>query len=209
VIALPVRRFKLRHVCQITDAHCGPAVVQMMLSHLGIDVRQEDVAEAAGVTDFIHMHGTRVVELAQAVERLAPSARFYWKDHASLDDIDEVVSGHGYPVGVEWQGVFDDADPEKNDPDYGHYSVVAHVDRAAGRLVIVDPYKDYFERERELPCDLFERRWWDHNEVRDPGTGETRLVRDERLMFVVVPSDNAEVARAVGMRGPDALLESA
>jgi hypothetical protein len=193
------RRFRLRHVQQISDSHCGPAVVQMMLAHLGLTVSQEEVAEAAGVVDFITMHGTRVDQLALAVERLAPDARFYWKDYAELEDIELSVNTHGHPVGVEWQGVFDDDDPEKNDPEYGHYSIVAHVDRVAGRLAIVDPYKDYYEREREFPCDLFRRRWWDHNEVRDPATGDVRLVKDVRLMFVIVPKEEA-FPRAIGMR---------
>jgi hypothetical protein len=197
-MTLEGRRFRLRHVQQISDSHCGPAVVQMMLAHLGITVSQEEVAEAAGVVDFIAMHGTRVDQLALAVAELAPGARFYWKESAELDDIELAVNTHGYPVGVEWQGVFDD-DLEKNDPDYGHYSIVAHIDREAGRLSIVDPYKDYYEREREFPCDLFRRRWWDHNEVRSAATDEVRLVKDDRLMFVIVPAEEA-FPRAIGMR---------
>jgi hypothetical protein len=193
------RRFRLQHVQQISDSHCGPAVVQMMLAHIGLAVSQEAVAEAAGVVDFITMHGTRVDQLARAVEVLAPSARFHWKDHADLDDVETLVNEHGYPVGVEWQGIFDEDDPEKNDPDYGHYSLVAHADRATRLLHIVDPYKEYYERERVFPYDLFLRRWWDHNEVRSPETGEARLVKDVRLMFVIVPEGEVS-PRALGMQ---------
>jgi hypothetical protein len=193
------RRFRLQHVQQITDSHCGPAVVQMMLAHLGLSVSQEQVAAAAEVTDFIAMHGTRVDQLALAAHRLAPGTLFWVKDHAELEDIELAVNEHGHPVGVEWQGVFDDEDPEKNDPDYGHYSIVSHVSQATDTLHIVDPYKDYYEREREFPTAFFRRRWWDHNEVKDPVTGEIRDVIDVRLMFVIVPREE-DFPRAIGMR---------
>lgn len=189
---------------QISESHCGPAVVQMMLANLGIEVTQEDIAEAAGVRDLIEMHGTRVDQLALAVKRLAPPTRFYVKEHATLQDLVTVVHEHGYPAGVEWQGLFE-GDPdteealsanlplapftESDDTDYGHYSLVirAHPERQV--FIIADPYKDYFAQDRIFTFRELNQRWFDYNEITDPKTGKKRLKRDEHLMFVIVMED--------------------
>src|SRR5512133_2564863 len=94
---------------QISESHCGPAVIQMLLSNLGIEVSQEAVAEAGGATELIELNGMRVDQLARAVRVLAPDARFWYKDHSSLDDLIRLVSEYRYPVGVEWQGLFEDS----------------------------------------------------------------------------------------------------
>jgi hypothetical protein len=187
----PKDYFRLRRFSQITDSHCGPAVIQMLLSNLDIDASQDEIARAAGVTDVIEMQGTRVDQLAQAVRTLAPELRFWYKDHATLDDLAALVGEHGYPVGVEWQGVFD---PE---PDYGHYSVVTAIDMEKRLLVMVDPYHDYVLTDRVFALDEFDRRWWDDNSVPDD-TGEEHLVRDDHMLFVVTTS-LAEFPAELGM----------
>lgn len=186
---------------QISESHCGPAVIQMMLSHLNIIVTQNEVAEAGGATDLIELNGMRVDQLAQAVRHLAPLVDFWYKDHSTLDELITLVTKYRYPVGVEWQGLFEDDDededeeadeadegePETGDDDYGHYSIITHVDRRNRQLIIADPYKDYISQARIFSFEEFEDRWWDFNELTDPQTGWTRLVKDYHMMFIITP----------------------
>jgi hypothetical protein len=78
-------------------------------------------------------------------------------------------------------------DQDNDDEDNGHYSIVAHIDKAKDELIIVDPYKDFVDQNRIIKISLFERRWWDYNEVKDLETGEKYSKKDEQLFFVVVP----------------------
>lgn len=187
----PTEYFKMHRISQITDSHCGPAVIQMLLSNLGINVSQGDVAMAGGATDLIELHGMRVDQLAQAVRVLAPEAQFWYKYNATLDDIQALLTEHHYPVGVEWQGLFDDEGNELEDPepDYGHYSVITHLDRERDQLIIVDPYKDYVSRDRIFTLHDFDERWWDFNEVTNSATGKPEWVEDYHMLFIVTPKD--------------------
>src|SRR5690349_3075748 len=129
----PGKFSRLRWIEQITENHCGPAVIQMLLENIGVHVTQEKITDAAGATLTIVTHGTRVDQLSQAVERLAPGARLWFKEKASLDDLEYALTVGRYPVGVEWQGLFDAV--EADDEDYGHYSIVAHIDRVRKELI--------------------------------------------------------------------------
>lgn len=191
---------------QISESHCGPAVTQMLLSNVGIEVSQEAIAEAGGATSLIELQGMRVDQLALAVKRLAPAVMFYYKDHATLAELAHIINEYRYPVGVEWQGVFEDedepetdapaskhesqselpVDSESEDTDYGHYSLVVQAYRRKRQLIIADPYKDYFSQARIFSFAEFDRRWYDFNEVIDPHTGRAELVEDDHMMFVVV-----------------------
>jgi hypothetical protein len=219
----PTFDFHQQRFMQISESHCGPAVIQMLLSNLGIEVTQEEVAEAGGATNLIAMNGMRVDQLAQAVKRLAPEVIFYYKDHTTISELVRVVNDYHYPVGVEWQGVFEDEededegfedsdsdedqddeevlleDGESEDTDYGHYSVVVWADRRRRQLIIADPYKDYFSQARIFSYDAFDRRWYDFNEIPDPVTGQPLLVEDDHLIFVVVRR-NVIFPRLMGMR---------
>jgi hypothetical protein len=180
------RKFsRLRRIEQITEYHCGPAVIQMLLENVGINAAQEEITEAAGATQTIATHGTRVDQLAKAVHQLAPIAKLWFKENASLDDLVYVLDEVKFPVGVEWQGIFEDE--EDDDDDYGHYSIIAHIDKEKDELIIVDPYKDFVEQSRIIRVSVFLTRWWDFNEVKDPDTGKTTFKKDEQLFFVVAP----------------------
>jgi hypothetical protein len=195
--AKPADYFKLRRAGQISESHCGPAVIQMLLSNLGVDVTQELVAEAGGATHLLELHGMRVDQLAKAVCQLVPAAQFWYKHHASLADLIALITEHLYPVGVEWQGFFEDEDEDEDEDDeddededdYGHYSVITHIDQEKQELIIVDPYKTFVERDHILGFDEFVERWWDFNEITSPKTGRTRYVKDTRMMFIVTPKD--------------------
>jgi hypothetical protein len=186
---------------QISESHCGPAVVQMLLQNAGFEATQEQIAEAAGVTNLIEMNGTRVDQLAMAVSTLAPGLAFWYKEHASMQDLITLVEEYDYPAGVEWQGIFEDEDTldEEGDDDYGHYSIISHIDVQNRLLVIVDPYKDYFERDRVLRFKQFLPRWWDYNEVTDPLTGRSKNVQDYHMLFIIAPSE-ADFPPELGLR---------
>jgi ABC-type bacteriocin/lantibiotic exporter with double-glycine peptidase domain len=181
----PKRFNRLRWIEQITENHCGPAVLQMLLENIGVNVTQETITEAADATHTIETHGTRVDQLAKAVHQLAPNAKLWYKERASFDDLEFVLNEKKFPVGVEWQGLFGDED--EDDEDYGHYSVIANIDKAKDELIIVDPYKDFVDQNRIITISLFEKRWWDYNEIKDLETGSKYSKKDERLFFVVVP----------------------
>src|SRR5512142_1212424 len=195
----PKRFDRLRIIQQISENHCGPAVTQMLLENIGVSVTQEQITEAAGATRSIAAHGTRVDQLAKAVQKLAPRARLWYKEHASLRDLKYVLEEAKFPVGVEWQGIFDD-DPEEFDDDYGHYSVVAHIDEERDELIVMDPYKDFVEQNRILKIRVFLKRWWDYNQVKDQQTGKRIYKKDEDLFCVVTPLETS-FPQELGMRG--------
>ena len=181
----PKKFSRLRRIEQITENHCGPAVIQMLLDNIGVTVSQEEVTEAAGATHTIETHGTRVDQLARAVHQLAPIAKLWFKDKATPEDLEYVLNECKFPVGVEWQGLFNDMD--QDDDDYGHYSIIAHIDKAKDELIVVDPYKDFVDQSRIVKMSVFMNRWWDFNEVKDPLTGQKTFKKDEQLFFVITP----------------------
>ena len=187
----PVYNFHLPAFMQISESHCGPAVIQMLLDHLGVKVTQEAVAEAGGATELIELNGMRVDQLALAVYKLAPQVQFWFKEHARLSELVRLVTHYRVPVGVEWQGVFDDDEEEEEtgDDDYGHYSVITYANRREKKFIIADPYKDYYSQDRIFGFEEFERRWFDFNEVTDPETGRTRILKDDHMMFILTPKD--------------------
>src|ERR671918_1890031 len=184
--SLDPKRFSLlRRIQQITENHCGPAVIQMLLENIEVNVTQEEITEAAGATHTIETHGTRVDQLAKAVHQLAPSAKLWYKEKAALEDLEYVLDVCKFPVGVEWQGLFGDEDDD--DEDCGHYSIISHIDKVKDELIVVDPYKDFVDQSRIVRMSVFLNRWWDFNEVKDPQTGEKEFKKDEQLFFVVAP----------------------
>jgi hypothetical protein len=161
----------------------------MLLENIGVNVSQEEITEAAGATYTIENHGTRVDQLAKAVHELAPIAKLWYKEKASVEDLEYVLDEQKFPVGVEWQGLFEDMDDD--DDDYGHYSIIAHIDKVKDEIIVVDPYKDFVDQSRIVKMSLFVNRWWDFNEVKDPETGEKEFKKDEQLFFVVTPLSTA------------------
>lgn len=177
----------IRQITQISESHCGPAVIQMLLDAQGVQITQEDIVRAVGAENTIEEHGTRIDQLALASTKLAPQTQFWYKYHATLDDIRAVLDA-GYAVGVEWQGLFYETEQEEEPGgDYGHYSIVSHIDEDRQAVVIVDPYKDFSNQNRIFSINTFLRRWWDTNEVYDEETQRKRIVEDVRLMFFITP----------------------
>jgi len=160
----------------------------MLLEYIGMEFTQKEITKAAGATRTIATHGTRVDQLAKAVHQLAPGTKLWFKEKASLENLEYGLNEHKFPVGVEWQGLFGDVDDEDDDDDdYGHYSIIAHIDKAKDELIIVDPYKDFVHQNRIVRTSVFLKRWWDYNEVKDPYTRKKVFKKDEQLFFVVAP----------------------
>jgi hypothetical protein len=181
----PKKFSRLRRIQQITENHCGPAVTQILLENIGVNVSQEEITDAAGATHTIETHGTRVDQLAKAVHELAPIAKLWYKEKASVEDLEYVLDECKFPVGVEWQGLFEDMDGDEDD--FGHYSIIAQIDKVKDEMIVVDPYKDFVDQSRIVKMSLFLNRWWDFNEFKDPQTGEKTFKKDEQLFFVIAP----------------------
>jgi hypothetical protein len=185
---------------QIGESHCGPAVIQMLLDNLGIEVTQEAVAEAGEASDLIEEKGMRVDQLNRAVRQIAPQTCFWYKDHSTIEELVQIVTDYDYPVGIEWQGLFEDTlEDETQDGDYGHYSVVTMADLKTQKLVIVDPYKDFRSQDRIFTFEFFISRWWDVNDFPDSQTGKDHLIEDRQMMFIITPEEET-FPESLGMR---------
>lgn len=181
-----------RQVRQMSESHCGPAVLEMLLSHLNIATTQDEITHFARVEHRIEEHGTSVLDLARAVRYGFPQVQFWYKDHARVEDLETLVHDFHYPVGVEWQGLFYDTAEEEEEAvdqgataDFGHYAVVKHIDREQDIILVTDPYHSFANQDRFFDLSWFVERWWDDNEI--SANGYTRFVRDSRMMFIVTP----------------------
>lgn len=176
---------QMRRVKQITSYHCGPAVVKMLLSFQGMTVKQKDIVVAAEIGRHLKVYGMTVADMSQAVSRLFPKLQLWYKDNSSLKELQTLVRDYQIPVGVEWQGVFE----EYEDEDNGHYAVVVHLNMADNVILLADPFKKYAGKDRRFSIIDFEHRWWDTNEIADPRTGKHELVKDYHMMFMILPQE--------------------
>lgn len=184
---------QVRRIQQISEHHCGPAVIQMLLNALGVFSTQEEITRRAGAETTIDELGTRIDQLAQASKVIAPQMQFWYKYHASLDDIRYLLR-RGYAVAVEWQGLFYQSEEEEQEEaeegdDHGHYSIITYIDDENHLLIIVDPYKDFAGQDRIFEISKFLPRWWDINEVIDPYTNKKIIIRDEQALFFITPQN--------------------
>lgn len=194
---------KMARVRQLNNSYCGPAALSILLQHYGIEEDQEKIVTAASTREFVIQHGMSIEKLGLAVRNLYPEKRLWVKRDSSLADVERMVREFNYPVGVNWQGIFETNDyeedpdipsdpPEEDDPnhickgDAGHYSVVVDVDRANDNVRITDPYGNFSGEDRFVGVQDFLNRWWDDRmDVLPDGT--RKYVFENRLMYVVVP----------------------
>ncbi len=196
----PCKPLALPRICQISEYHCGPAVLQILLSQCGVSADQQRLTELADMAATIAAYGARVDQLARAVAWLREGVRLWFKTNATEDDLVAVVCRRGWAAGVEWQGLFEESEEDEDfaEGDYGHYSVVTRIDRARGLITLRDPYPDFCREDRVFPLDWFIGRWWDVNLAPAPGTGRLRPIEDRRMLFVVT-GKRARFPRALGM----------
>lgn len=195
---------------QDNGSYCGPAVIQMLLSHYGIVSSQNGLVQAAGSSvDLVKERGLSADELAMGVKRLVPGMNFWAKRDATISDLIKIVCEYNFPVVVDWQGVFVSDDygnsgdtvtttttttPEVSDDgqtpkgDQGHYSVVVDVNQTAGYVRFADPYGNYAGKDRFIAISEFLPRWWDDRINYFPN-GEKKYDYVNRIMFIVLPSN--------------------
>ena len=97
----------LKRVKQANSFYCGPAVIQMLLSFHDFKISQKRVVIAAAVKRKIKNHGMTLFDLTKATHKLAPQFQFWHKKNATIKNLSLLVNKYKYPVGVEWQGLFD------------------------------------------------------------------------------------------------------
>ncbi len=183
-----------KRVKQETSYNCGPAVLEMLLSHFGIEASQSQIIEAAGIRNEIEKEGMVVAEMARAIKLIAPQMSFWFKTNSKMNEMREIVRNFDYPVGINWQGIFPDEGEVKDyndvgfqDEDEGHFSVVVDVDTRENYIRIADPYGRFAGNDRVFSIVEFEKRWWDEDFEIDPRTKKKRYVYYPRMMFIVVP----------------------
>jgi hypothetical protein len=175
----------MKRVAQKTSSHCGPAVLEMLLSFVGVYADQDEFVNAIGIGPKLKEYGMVVPEMASAVKILAPQLSFWYKTDSTLSDLSNLVNNFNFPTAVEWQGVF----YEDEDDDNGHYSVITHISTANNIVVLSDPYTRFAGTDRRFSIMEFEQRWWDESEIKDNLTGRTQIMRDNHMMFIVTPKD--------------------
>ena len=180
----------LRRQVQLVG-HCGPTCISMLLEHHGVQLSQAAIAAAAGVVPTISLVGSRIDQLAIAVDALAAQFVLLGRYNSGLEHIESILSLRMY-AGVEWQGRF----LFKNSHhqfDVGHYSLVTELNRARGILQIVDPDDKSVYSHGSIAIDEFLARWWEDNEM---VKGSKR--RSFGLVFVVVPRSRASEVESLG-----------
>ena len=177
----------MKRVCQKTNSHCGPAVLEMLFSFVGVYFDQDEFVEIIGKDEEnLKIYGMTVAEMSKAAKILAPEHNFWFKENSSLSDLQQIVKEYGFPVGIEWQGVF----YEDADEDDGHYSVVTYVDTVNNIIMLSDPYKRFAGSDRTFHIMEFDHRWWDENEVVDRELNRKFITREEHMMFLVTPKES-------------------
>jgi len=176
----------MKRVCQKTNSHCGPAVMEMLLSYLGVYFDQDDFVKTTGKDEeTFRVYGMTVKEMGESVKMLVPDYNFWFKENASLTDLQQIVKEYGFPAAIEWQGVF----YEDSDEDDGHYCVVTHIDTVNNIIMLSDPYKRFAGSDRTFHIMEFNHRWWDENEIVDKETGQKYTTREEHMVFIVTPKE--------------------
>jgi hypothetical protein len=175
----------LHRVRQLTDDHCGPAVVEIMASYIGINVDQDAIVLAAGAKQSIKKRVMTMAEIGTGFIKLFPECTFWFKHKATVHDLDKLVNQFHYPIGVEWQGDFG----KYAYKDDGHYCVITAIDITQNIIVLSDPFYYFSGKDRTFQLDNFIGRWWDINDIIDPITLTVTPVKDTRLLFFLTKKE--------------------
>jgi hypothetical protein len=211
----------LKRIKQETGSYCGPAVLQILLSHFGVNIDQEKIVDGANCRDTVMERGMSVDLLASAVKNLVPGMSFWVKRLSTLADLEKIITEYKLPVAVDWQGEFSSNDYSKGDEvagmlekadevvevadtgetpkgDQGHYSVMSDISLVNGYVRVVDPYGHYAGQDRFFASSDFFARWWDDRLDYLPGGGK-KYIFEDKLMFLVLPA-NLRWPEELGMR---------
>jgi hypothetical protein len=198
---------ELKRVKQLTGSYCGPAVFEMLVSGLGVDLNQESMIDSCNVRASVMKVGVPLAVLSHGLKRLYPDLRVWMKNEGTIEDI-SVLLENGYFVAVDWQGVFnaDEYHDDVNESiwekykdklvktpiltgDQGHYCIVLEVNTKKGYLRFADPYGHYVGKDRFIAIWEFEERWWDDRMVVDEAGKKVRVV-ENKLMFIVTQKED-------------------
>lgn len=174
----------LKRTAQINSYYCGPATIQMLLSFYDVVIEQQQVVDYLGINDKIINYGTTIQELGTFVKDLYPQYQFWYKLNSSISELSQLINDYHYPVGVEWQGIFDYPDKESfddEDDDPGHLAVITGINTNKNYIYIADPDAHYAGTDRQFSVLQFERRWWDINEINH------QEVDDYHGLFFITP----------------------
>lgn len=183
---------------QKTVAHCGPTVLQMLLASNGVRISQDRIVTAAHIEEYISKYGMRPDMMAKAVEAINPKFTFWFKQPATLRDIEKLLMVHKQPIGVNWQGLFYNTVEEEKRlskrKDHGHYSIIYGLKDDNSKIVMSDPYHNRTSLEpRIYDYKWFFTRWWDFVEVNG------RRIDTKRLLFIITPK-TAVYPKEMGMQ---------
>lgn len=202
------KTIKLQPVVQQTDSHCGPATLQILFAFLNKSITQDQVVEAARVKSRLTKHGMRPDQLARAVAILAPDLQFWFKEHTTSRELATLIHEYQWPVAVNWQGLFYDTVEEEKQKnphgEHGHYSIVTDINVDEDKIVIMDPYSEYYSKPRQFSLTWFKKRWWDVDHEVNRKTGQKNSIKTQKLIFIVAPKDT-EFLHKLKMQLPDQL----
>lgn len=168
----------------------------MLYFYVGVEIDQEEIVAAAGVKAKIKKEGIAVEEMAAVAAKLTPKFDFWYKRNSTLTELSKIINTFYFPVGVEWQGLFDYEEEEEvneaeKDTDPGHYSIVTSISTRDNKVLLADPFKYYAGKDRKFTVIEFERRWWDINEIINPRSKKRTQIDDYHIMFLICPSETA------------------
>jgi ABC-type bacteriocin/lantibiotic exporter with double-glycine peptidase domain len=176
----------LKRIAQINSYYCGPASLQMLLSFYDVNIDQQQVVDCLGINDKISTHGMTIQEMGQFIKKYYPQFQFWYKFNSTIPELSQLINQFHFPVGVEWQGIFDYPDEdsfEDEDDDPGHLAVITGINTGENYIYIADPDAHYAGTDRQFSILQFERRWWDINEINH------QEIDDYHGLFLITPYD--------------------
>lgn len=197
----------LPRVSQQTDSHCGPAVLQILYSNLRKHFTQDEIVAAARIGKIIKSRGSRPKQLASAVKKLTPSLQFWFKQEASIEDLEELINTYEVPVAVNWQGLFYEKLEEetpRDKQDRGHYSVVVGINLKKDQIVIQDPYSTFSDKNRTFSLSWFVTRWKDTVKDKNKKTEKIETLRTKHFLFILA-TKKAPFVKKLGLLPPTKL----
>lgn len=174
----------LKRIAQINSYYCGPASLQMLLSNYNVEIEQQQVVDYLNIHNKIATHGMTIQEMGQFIKEFYPQYQFWYKFHSTTTELSQIINELKYPVGVEWQGIFNYPDEEINedeDDDPGHLAVITGINTSQNYIYIADPDSHYAGKDRQFSILQFERRWWDINEIKH------QQIDDYHGLFFITP----------------------
>jgi len=176
----------LQRIAQINSYYCGPASLQMLLSTFDIAVDQQQIVDSLGINSKMPTDGITLQEMGQFIKKSYPQLQFWYKFNSSVTELSQLVNQFHFPVGVEWQGIFDYPDEEAfddEDDDPGHIAIVTSINTGQNFISIADPDAHYAGTDRRFSILQFERRWWDINEINH------QEIDDYHGLFLITPNN--------------------